>query len=112
MRDDPDLAADARMMVPLFFDVERRKTKVWVFLGWASGPLAVSFARVPEATVLDHSGRRVERGGPQIEFTNAEYHLAYPVSAEVYTERLLDRSEFRELCNRYRTRSAILNQLG
>jgi hypothetical protein len=30
--EDRDLAQDARTMLPLFFDIERRKTRVWLFL--------------------------------------------------------------------------------
>jgi hypothetical protein len=33
------------------------------------------------------------------------------VTAEVYVDRLLDRAEFRRHCDRYQTRSAILENL-
>jgi hypothetical protein len=46
---DPDLSQDLRAMIPVFYDVERRKTKVWAFLGWSSRPITVSFARAPFA---------------------------------------------------------------
>ena len=36
-KDDPDLFRDARMMVPVFHDLQRDKTRVWVFLGWRIG---------------------------------------------------------------------------
>jgi hypothetical protein len=31
---DRDVSRDARMMVPIFHDEQRKKTKVWAFLGW------------------------------------------------------------------------------
>jgi hypothetical protein len=102
-RADPDLDADIRMMVPVFHDLGRRRTKVWAILGWSQRQLDVGFAVPPH--VLDVSPRaRVAFGG--------EYHrVAYPIFAEVYVSRLLDRDEFRRHCDRYRTRSAILAAL-
>ena len=41
---DPDLGKDIRMMVPIFYDIDRHKTKVWAVLGIASKPLNVSYA--------------------------------------------------------------------
>src|SRR5262249_24473923 len=40
---DPDLGRDVRIMVPVFYDLERKKTKVWAILGVAVRPLLVSF---------------------------------------------------------------------
>src|SRR6266540_4826182 len=36
LNSDPDLNLDLRAMVPVFYDVARRKLKVWAFLGWRS----------------------------------------------------------------------------
>ena len=48
---DPDVGRDARMMVPVFFDLGRRKTKVWVFLGWSQRPVHFWFATPPSVEV-------------------------------------------------------------
>ena len=37
--------------------------------------------------------------------------LAYPVTAEVYVDKILNRDQFRWHCDRYRTQSAILKNL-
>jgi hypothetical protein len=37
--------------------------------------------------------------------------FAYPVTAEVYVDRILNRDEFRSHCNRSKTPSAILGNL-
>lgn len=111
LADDADVGRDARMMVPLFYDVSRRKTKVWAFIGWAVRPLVVSFATPPTAAVFDKQGRRVTGSGPRLAFDSSRFDLAYPVTAEVYVTRILDRNEFRKHCDRYKTRAAILANL-
>ena len=107
---DPDLGRDARMMVPVFFDRQRGKTKVWVFLGWSERPVTFSFARPPAVTVT-RDGQAATREDAVVAFWNSGATLAYPVTAEVYVDRILNRDEFRALCNRYKTPSAILRNL-
>jgi hypothetical protein len=99
----PDAAKDVRMMVPVFFDIARGRTKVWAILGWATRDLHVSFATTPEAHVL--------RGRAEVLFLSSDRRIAYPVFVETYVERLLDRDEFRAHCDRYQTRSRIVENL-
>src|SRR5215469_17626409 len=58
---DPDVARDSRMMVPVFHDLGRKKTRVWAFLGWESTRLEASFARDPKIEVRDKSGKERRR---------------------------------------------------
>jgi hypothetical protein len=109
-KDDPDLNRDVRMMVPVFYDVERRKTKVWVVLGWATRELRVSFAQTPDIIVRDRAGADVT-AGYDIKFLPDRHTMAFPQFAEVYVDQILDREEFRELCDRHGTREAILAAL-
>lgn len=108
---DPDLSRDARMMVPLFYDLVRRKTKVWVFLGWASEALEVSFDGLPPIKVLDRRGRPAD-AKLRVELASRWYRLIYPVTAEVYVSKLLDRKEFQAHCDRYHSTEAILKHLS
>jgi hypothetical protein len=107
---DPDLGRDVRMMVPLFYDLGRRKTKVWVFLGWAAKPVTISYAQPPRAEVFQ-GDRKVEGKSPEIRFVSNHERLAYPVTAEVYVTKILDRDEFRKLCDRFKTQSEIIKNL-
>jgi hypothetical protein len=107
---DPDLNRDLRMMVPVFFDRARGKSKVWVFLGWSERPVTFSFAQPPAVTVT-RDGRPATRDEAVVEFADSGATLAYPVTAEVYVDRILNRDEFRSHCNRYKTPSAILANL-
>jgi hypothetical protein len=100
---DPDLSVDARMMVPLFYDLERGKTKVMAFLGWTTRVVSASF----------ETPTRVEVSNPDVdvEFAEQRARLAYPVTAEVYVSKILDRAEMRALCDTRMTRSGILAAL-
>jgi hypothetical protein len=111
LKNDPDLGRDVRMMVPVFYDILRKKTKAWVFLGWSSRPVTVSFARAPEAKVFDQAGNEVKVDSVDLLFHSIRHELAYPVTAEVYVGTILNRDEFRQLCDKYKTRSAILANL-
>lgn len=108
---DPDLGRDARMMVPLFYDLQRRKTKVWVFLGWRSEELEVRFANRPPIKVFDRQGRPADRK-VRVELEPEWHSLVFPVTAEAYVSKLLDRAEFQAHCNRHQTAEAILAHLA
>jgi hypothetical protein len=111
MNSDPDIGRDARMMVPVFFDRGRRKMKVWVFLGWSQRPVHFWFAAPPSVKVTKN-GQPVKADEAVVEFGSTYRSLAYPVTAEVYVDRILDRNEFRRHCDRYKTRSEILRNLN
>lgn len=100
---DPDLARDCRMMVPVFHDVERRKTKVWAFLGWSDRPVHISFDVPPKVEIV--------KGKARVEFGSISPRLSYPVCEEIYVTRILNRDEFRSLCDRHSTREKILSAL-
>ncbi len=110
LKSDPDLTLDLRAMVPVFYDVGRRKPKVWAFLGWSRRPITVSFARPPRAMIRDLNGRLL-RDHPPIRWGALHADLPYPVTAELYVDRILNRDEFRKVCDSCGTRSEILRRL-
>lgn len=108
---DPDLTKDARMMVPVFFDRGRNQTKVWVFLGWSQRPVHLWFVTPPSVEVT-RNGRKVDlKREVKLDFEPRYHSLPYPVTAEVYVTRILDRDEFRRHCDRHQTRAMILENL-
>ncbi|MEK7468520.1 MAG: hypothetical protein AAB074_14005 [Planctomycetota bacterium] len=118
LTEDEDLKQDNRMMVPVFYDVARRQTKVWAFLGWTSRPLTAQFRTPPDVEVVaavekkgwfGFGGKKAE--APEIEFEDAKYALIYPVTAEVYVTKRLNRDEFRAHCDRHRSQKEILASL-
>jgi hypothetical protein len=132
LAEDRDVGRDCRMMVPVFFDLQRRQTKVWAFLGWRAVPVDVQFQTEPAVLGVEREQpadpeptdrfallKRKFRsrpepqpmGPPPVEFSGERYEFAVPVMAEVYVSRLLDREEFRSHCDRHGTRDAILANL-
>jgi hypothetical protein len=107
---DPDLAADARMMVPVFFDAERQQTKVWVFLGWTRQALRTSVLKQPRVLKAEKLTELPTWDG-QVNFYVPGTALYAPVVAEIYVTRILDRTEMRRRCDERKTRSAILASL-
>jgi hypothetical protein len=121
---DRDASRDARMMVPVYYDLQRKQTKVWAFLGWRRVPVVASFEKEPLIVSIETSKpedrlnvlrkkfrNEPEKPLPSVRFERDRYEFAVPVMAEVYVERLLDRDEFRKHCDRFRTRDAILANL-
>jgi hypothetical protein len=117
---DPDVARDARMMVPVFHDIGRRKTKVWAFLGWKVVPVDVGYRNEPEVLAVeparpqkcDASDGPAPAESPPVRFFGVRHEFAVPVTAELYVTQLLDREQFRRHCDRHRSRAAILRHLG
>jgi hypothetical protein len=112
LESDSDVGRDCRMMVPVFHDVQRRKTKVWAFLGWWPQTVHARYAQKPVVLGVEWTGQSGPPAGPPpIEFHSEFHAFAYPVMAEVYVSRLLDRDEFRRHCDQHRTREAIIAAL-
>jgi hypothetical protein len=109
--DDGDVGRDSRMMVPVFYDIRREKAKVWVMLGWSQRELVVGFAVPPAYSVYDADGQPASSHSVEVGFHRQSELLAYPVMAEVYVSKILDREEFRRHCDRHKTRQAILANL-
>jgi hypothetical protein len=109
---DLDVGRDCRMMVPVFFDLQRQKTKVWTFLGWRMERVYVGYRTKPVVLGVEPSKAGGPSGNPPpIEFCGEYDEFAVPEMAEVYVAQLLDRDEFRRHCDRHRTRDAILANL-
>ena len=95
-------------MVPVFYDLQRRKTKVWVMLGYSAKPATISFKVEPKVTIKDRSGKKTRK---KVEFKTQETFILYPVTAEVYTNKILNRAEFQDLCNKYKSQRSIIKAI-
>jgi hypothetical protein len=113
LKADKDVGRDVRMMVPVFYDLEREKMKVWAFMGWRTTTVDVGYRLPPTVLAVEpaQATRQPSAHPPPVLFSGAQYELAAPVMAKVYVERLLNRDEFRRHCDRFRTRDAILANL-
>ena len=111
---DPDLKRDVRMMVPLYYDAQRRRTKVLVFLGWSRREVTIGFAAPPRLQALapDSASLPADAETPrEVRFVPRYETVFYPVSAEILVPRLLDRDQFRALCDEKRSVAAIVQAL-
>jgi hypothetical protein len=109
---DPDLGHDIRMMVPVFYDLQRKKIKVWAVLGIAAKPLDVSYVTRPTVReIRKPNGELVKAQDVDVEFHGERHDITYFATAEVYVTRLLNRTEFRKHCDRYKTYRAIVSNL-
>ena len=108
---DPDVSRDNRMMVPVFYDVQRKMTKVWVVLGYEQESVEVGFKSTPQIAVFDSQGKKIDESKLDVHYNDEVRSLWYPVFAEIYVKNILNRDEFRKLCDRYATRPEILKAL-
>ena len=108
--EDPDLGRDIRMMVPVFYDMMRGKYRVWAVLGLGSRPIEVAYQRPPRVASISRDGRAVDRDSFWIVFERIRVDLPYLISAELWTDRLLDRPTFQALCDEARTVAGVLSR--
>ncbi len=111
LSDDSDVSRDNRMMVPVFYDIRKSMTKVWVVLGYERKSVEVGFKSTPQITVFDNQGKKIDASRLDVHYNPEVRSLWYPVFAEIYVKNILDRDEFRKLCDRYATRPEILKAL-
>jgi len=111
MADDPDLACDTRVSVPIFIDPTGRRTRLWGTLGVRLAHLDASYARPPKI--------RPKTGGDWQEvkpYQLGETHYVIPVDEfaefEMAGSNALTRDEFRVICNRHKTKEEIIEALS
>jgi hypothetical protein len=108
---DEDLAADTRVAVPIFVDYDRKVTRLWMTLGVRLAKLEARYARPPHLKPAKGSGdwQAVE------EFRLAEANYLIPVDEFAEVElpglKVLTREELRAVCDREKTKEAILQAL-
>jgi hypothetical protein len=109
--DDADLVADARVAVPVYQDVQRRVTRLWTTLGVRLARLNAEYVKPPSIKPKDGGGdwQAVEAG----RLGTAEYLIAVDEFAEVELTglRTLTREELRAVCDREKTKPAIIADL-
>ena len=109
---DQDLFADVRLMVPVFYDLARKKMKVWTILGLRKRLLRADFATRPAILSINRAdGTPVVAKNMNIMWDHQGSAVVELVTAEVYVSKLLDRAQFRAHCDQHKTPKAILENL-
>jgi hypothetical protein len=112
--DDLDLAADTRVAVPIYVDPFRKRTRLWTTLGVRMAKLEVEFADVDRPRRLkpaqgEGDWQKAEAG----RLGKSRYLIAGDEFAEIELDRVgtLSREELRAVCERFKTKEAIVNAL-
>jgi hypothetical protein len=137
--DDSDVAADARVAVPIYVDRGRGVVRLWATLGVRLAKLEASYARPPHIKLAPADPKKkaadpenkkprevVDDDGPDLknahEWQPVEAHTLaaseYLIPVDEFAEielkgmKTLTREELRALCDREKTKPAILTALG
>ena len=112
--EDGDLAVDTRVSVPVYVDPIRQITRLWMTFGVRLAKLEVSYARPPRLK-LSKGGTRDEPWQEAEGHLLAKAHYLIPVDefseVEMRGNRVLTREELRAICDREKTREAIVRAL-
>jgi hypothetical protein len=108
---DEDLATDTRVSVPIYVDPGRNVTRLWVTLGVRLARLGANYVRPPSLKPAKGEGewKAVEAS----RLGTADYVIPVDEFAEVELRgtRTLTREELRAICDREKTKEAILAAL-
>jgi len=102
---DPDLRADARMMVPVAFDLASRRVRVWAFLEWRRAAARVGL-QAPPVVRAERAG-----GAAEVVFTEQVCAVDVPEVVEVEVGALMGREAFRRVFDARGEREAIVRAL-
>jgi len=106
---DPDLTADTRVAVPIYADGS--VTRMWATLGVRLAKLEAGYARPPSLKPAQGEGTWKTAEPHQLQ--NAYYLIPVDefVEVELKGNRVLTREELRAICDREKTKEAILEEL-
>jgi hypothetical protein len=109
---DPDLAIDRRVSIPIGYDRERRVTRIWMIVGVRILELNASYAIAPKIRPANDdqiAWEVVERSKlePQNNFIAVDEFAEVELKGNVS----LSRVELRKICNRYDSKDEIIKAL-
>ena len=112
INEDPDMAEDTRVAVPISIDPVNRTMRLWVTLGVRLTPLEATFVRAPSIKPVEG-----EEEWKEVELSKlrpSSHLIAVDEFAEVEISSLSppDREEFRRLCDQHKTKDKILEALS
>jgi hypothetical protein len=115
--EDPDLAVDTRVSIPIYVDPARNVTRLWATLGVRMTRLEASFARPPRIKPAEGEGEGegsdAWRAVEPSTLSTSYYLIAVDGFAEVELRgnRALTRKELRAACDQQKTKEAIVSAL-
>src|SRR5262249_51412197 len=108
---DEDLKTDTRVAVPIFVDENRNVTRLWLTLGVRLAKLEASYARPPHLKPAQGDGDWKAVEPALLEGVNYLIPVDEFAEVELRGATVLSREELRAVCDREKTREAILQAL-
>ncbi len=108
---DADLACDTRVAIPIFIDPIRKVTRLWATLGVRLAPLEASYARPPMVRLKGEAGPWQDVEPYQLGPSNYVIPVDEFGEFELAGSAALTRDELRTICDKYKTKEAILKAL-
>jgi hypothetical protein len=108
---DPDLAVDTRVSVPIFVDLNQPVTRIWATLGVRLARLEANYARPPSIKpAKGESDWKVAEGH---RLGGSSYLIPVDEFAEFELQglKVLTRAELRAICDREKTKEKIVEAL-
>jgi hypothetical protein len=112
LADDPDLACDTRVSVPIFVNYLAGKTRIWATLGVHLAPLKADYARAPKVRPKKTGGDWQDVERELLDEANFVIPVDEFAEIELPGSRALSRGELRAACDRYKTKEAIVEALA
>jgi hypothetical protein len=109
---DADLKVDTRVSVPIFFDAASGRTRLWTTIGVRLSKLDASYARAPKIKPAQGSDDWREVDPHQLEGSQNVIAVDEFAEAEIRGLQPLTRTEFRQVCDAYKTKAEIVQALG
>nr|AXL06669.1 hypothetical protein [uncultured bacterium] len=112
LADEPDLAEDTRVAVPIYIDPFKKSMRLWVTLGLRLTKLDARFVRSPRLKPAEGEGEWKEVEGWKLH--TASHLIAVDEFAEVEVPTLSppNREELRKLCDQHKTKEKIVEALA
>lgn len=110
--DEPDLAEDTRVAVPIYIDPLQGKTRLWVTLGVRLTQLDTRFVKAPR--IKPASGEGDWQPVEDWKLADAPFLISVDEFAEVEVPTLSppNREELRKLCDKHKTKEKIVEALA
>ena len=111
LQQNPDLACDTRVSVPIYADPMAGKTRIWATLGVRLAKLSADYARPPNVRPRGQNGEWQEVKSYQLGLSR--YVIPVDAFAEFELPRLtsLTRQELRAVCDRCKTQEEIIRAI-
>jgi hypothetical protein len=112
IKSDPDLAADTRVIVPVYYDPMRKVTSVWATVGVRLVKLSAEYdPRFPPSLRAESGGEWEPVETDKLEAMNSVIAVDEFVTCQIPNLKPLSREEFRKLCDEHGTKEKIVAAL-